>query len=62
MENRTLTKTPNEMLSEALEHLRSTVRLLDASGSPPEIGATIDLMAHQIDALLTVRREDGQAT
>ena len=37
------------MLSEALEQLRSTLRLLDGAEAPAEIGAHIDLAAHQLE-------------
>jgi hypothetical protein len=37
------------MLSEALEQLKSALRLLDGSEAPAEIGAHIDLAAHQLE-------------
>jgi hypothetical protein len=38
-----------QKLSAALEQLRSALRLLDGAAAPSEIGAHIDLAAHQLE-------------
>jgi hypothetical protein len=38
-----------QMLSEALEHLGSALRLLDGAQAPAEIGAHIDLAEQQLE-------------
>lgn len=37
------------MLSQALQHLRSALQLLDEAAAPAEIGAHIDLAANQLE-------------
>jgi hypothetical protein len=41
-------RTPEEMLSEALEHLGSALQLLDLAGAPSQIGARLDLVIHEV--------------
>lgn len=40
------------MLSEAAELLRSALKLLDLSAAPGQIGAHVDLAAHQLECEL----------
>jgi hypothetical protein len=41
-----------EMLTRALEHLRSAIQLLDVSAAPKQIAAHIDLSACQLADLI----------
>jgi hypothetical protein len=47
-----MAKTPGkaraEIMSDALEQLRSALALLDEAGAPSEIGAKVDLAIHEL--------------
>ena len=43
-----LSDTRREMMSDALEQLRSALQLLDRAEAPSEIGARIDLAIHEL--------------
>jgi hypothetical protein len=43
-----------EMLAEAAKHLRSALELLDSGRAPAQIGAHVDLAAHQLDGELAM--------
>jgi hypothetical protein len=50
-------------LSQALEHLRSALELLDEGGAPAHIGAHVDLAANQLEltiAEMSVRSKESQ--
>ena len=46
------TKSRQDKLSDALKHLQLALELLDEVSAPAEIGAHIDLAAHQLGSLL----------
>lgn len=41
-------KSPREMLAEAAAHLQSALDILDRVGAPAQIGAHVDLAAHEL--------------
>lgn len=41
-------KSPREMLAEAAAHLQSALDILDRAGAPAQIGAHVDLAAHEL--------------
>lgn len=41
-------KSSHEMLAEAAAHLQSALDLLDRAGAPAQIGAHVDLAAHEL--------------
>jgi len=41
-----------EILKQALDHLQSSLDLLDRACAPPHIGAQLDLALHQLASLL----------
>lgn len=51
-----------EMMSDALEHLRSALHLLDAASAPSEIGAKIDLAIHELFLALANLAAPGTVT
>ena len=50
-------KASEEIMSNALEQLRSALTLLDEAGAPSEIGAKVDLAIHELFLALA----DGSA-
>ena len=47
------------MLAEAAEHLRSALELLDSAAAPGQIGAHVDLAAHQLQGELAQLSADN---
>ncbi|HEU4683160.1 MAG TPA: hypothetical protein VFS39_01480 [Nitrospira sp.] len=43
-----------EILAEAAKHLRAALELLDSACAPAQIGAHVDLAAHQLEGELAV--------
>lgn len=46
----------DDALSAALAHLREAIALLDEADAPAQIGAHVDLAAHQLQALLPLTK------
>ena len=61
-----MAKTPGkareEIMSDALEQLRSALILLDAANAPSEIGAKIDLAIHELFVALAGVSSRGTLT
>lgn len=51
--------TRREMMSDALEQLRSALQLLDGAEAPAEIGAKIDLAIHELFLALAAMSARG---
>ena len=47
-----VSNTRREMMSDALEQLRSALQLLDGAQAPAEIGAKIDFAIHELFLVL----------
>jgi hypothetical protein len=47
------TKSTEQLLAEAADHLRVALKLLDAGDAPAQIGAHVDLAVHQLEAELS---------
>ena len=51
--------TRREMMSDALEQLRSALQLLDGAEAPAQIGAKIDLAIHELFLALAAMSARG---
>ncbi len=55
-------KAREELMSDALEQLRSALTLLDEAGAPSEIGAKVDLAIHELFLALANVSAGGSLT